>query len=872
MTSAMTSALRQAQVPLDHVFAELLAYPLASEAAFAAAATRLEPDGPAGAGLWREFEREVFRANPGVTLDEITSLRDRIWFDSADPGPGRAALHAYLRRHAAGLLAAAGTAAVPRTSADGAEPERYFPVDAEDSEAGAAARRRWRWVSFALPPDLLLAALPSDPPPTRVETLTPALRAVLADRGYAEAHVHVGAALAFPDLWASLQFTLAQPGCDPSRFRSSGAAFDGGRDFGGWLLRAAIGRCVLAAYLTDGRRRHDGLADYLRNEPGPRLQARFGLGVERALLTGLEELAAGRPHPSPPAWDDLRRVYRELYEGLARPADDISQLGRIDPVAPLFGWADGSAALPEVSLVRAALEQLEELARAGRPDAALERLFWQCVRARCLFYRHVTQRPLTPGLHWFLRFFKRISGGRAWFDEHGSRTVASAFRLHGPGAGLRSLEVRTSPADSRHRMADYLAKARDGVPPWARRGADRCEFGLVLHFTKERGDQTTEGNPSAHGAKTFADPAGNPTHFRYAAYDEVRSRQAGAWAELFEHHPPAVRLIRGVDVCSDERAIPNWVLVGSYRRVADAGAAAAARLGDGTPPPRRTIHVGEDFVHLLSGLRLVAEAVRFFGLREGDRLGHALALGVDALDWAGRTGRVALRREERLFDLAWEWHWCTHRPRVGPNRLPFVESELRRLSRAVFGRALPPAEVCDLVIDLHAPKRLRAVGFSNNVPEPEHLLGDPWDATLRAYLCSEAVFRAGQATEWVVVHDEGPLIAALQAEVRHEVGCRGVAVEVNPSSNLLIGDFGDLKHHPFWRLAGPPGHAGDAPPVTVCLGSDDPITFATDLRQEYQLVYDALVTTGCSAHQALGWVDRVRADGLAARFTRPAPD
>ena len=39
----MTSALRQALVPLDHVYAELLAFPLASEAAFALSVTRLEP-------------------------------------------------------------------------------------------------------------------------------------------------------------------------------------------------------------------------------------------------------------------------------------------------------------------------------------------------------------------------------------------------------------------------------------------------------------------------------------------------------------------------------------------------------------------------------------------------------------------------------------------------------------------------------------------------------------------------------------------------------------------------------------------------------------------------------------------------------------
>jgi hypothetical protein len=860
----MTSAVRQALVPLDHVYAELLAFPLASEAAFALAVTRLDPAAADRLAdrLWQRFEADVFRGLPAVGVDEVAGLRDRVWFDR--PDAGGASLHAYLRRHARGLLRPHGPYAEPRPAADAAEPEVYSPVDADDEEGMVAARRRWRWVSFALPPDLLLAGLAHDPPPTRVETLSPVLRAVLADRGYAETHMHVGAALAFPDLWASTQYTLARPECRPDRFGSSGAAFDNGSNFAGWLLRAAIGRCVAAAYLAHGYRRHDYLAWYVRREVGPRLRARYGAAFERAFLTGLWELSAGRSHPRSPRWDDLWRAYRDLYDALATDAPDLDRIGRIDPVGGILGWRDGDPVLPETVWLRAGLHRLE----SDPPDPAFERLFWQCVRVRCLFYRHVTQRPMTPGLHWFLRFFGRIKHGRGWFDRHAGRVVASAFRLHGPDAGLRSLEIRTSPADTWHGQAAYLRAARRGVPPGP------AEFGLVLHFTKERGDRAAEGFPAAHGAGTHADPGRNPTGYRYATYYEGRARQAAAWVEFFRHFPAAARVVRGVDVCSDERAIPNWVLAGPYRQAADAGAAASGRLRDGTPPPRRTIHVGEDFVHPLSGLRLVAEAVRFFELRAGDRLGHALALGVDFADWAARAGRVAVRREERLFDLTWEWHWCVRRQSPGLNRLPFVESEIRRLSREVFGPALrrppDPAEVHDLVVDLHNPVRLRAVGFPNGVREPDHSLGPRRDEVLTTYLQSGAVFRAGQATEWVVVREEGPVLAALQAEVRREVGRRGVAVEVNPSSNLLIGEFGDLRRHPFWRLAGPPGSPADAPPVTVCLGSDDPITFATDLRQEYQLVYDALLGAGCSAHEALTWVDRVRSDGLAARFTLPA--
>lgn len=869
----MISAVRQAQVSVDHVFAELLAFPLASEAAFETAGFGLDP-APRGwliSKLWPRFEREVLRGLPSVTLDEAASMRDRVWFDQ--PGAGPQLLHHYLARHASGLLVANGPVAIPRPSDPIAGPADYFPIDAELDEGAVAARRRWRWVSFALPPDLLLAALPSEPP-ARVETLTPAVRAMLADRGYAETHVHIGACLSFPELWVDTQYALADPACTQDRMASLGAAFEDGKCFAGWLLRAALARCALAGALADIAGRPLAV---LVDEWSDRLGREFRVeGYARAFRVGLVELATGRLQPDSPPWEDIHRVYRDLYSRLA--SEGASQ-GRLDPVAFLLGWADGERIYPETELIRGGLRRLAQ----SPADTDFERLFWQCVRVRNLFYRHVTQRPMTPGLHWFLRFFDRIKHGRRFFSETGQRTGA-AFRLHGPGAGLRSLELRTGPENGWDAMRKELTAAAAGVPAWvgcqavdaylsrenvavpARTATEAVEFGIVLHFVKARGDGTAKGTPSVYGVGTAADPAANSTGYRYAKFAEGLAIQATAWADLLERRPHAVRLLRGVDACNDERGVPNWVFVRPFSRVTKAGAAAAHH--EQTPVPRRTIHVGEDFVHLLSGLRAVAEAVRYFGLRAGDRLGHALALGVDPIDWANRAGRVVLRREERLFDLAWEWHWCTRRSRTAIDRLPFVEQQIRRLVeemfRGVIDRPLGPSDVCDLIDDLHNPDCLEAVGFPQNLTTA-HL--DRRAGLLRAFLGSHEVFRAGQVAEWIVTRDEGPVIAALQAEVRRQVGRRGVVVEVNPSSNLLIGDFGDLTRHPFWRLASPPGVTPDVPPVLVSLGSDDPITFATDLRQEYQLVYDAVVASGCSAAETLGWLDRIRADGMSARFT-----
>ncbi|WED42428.1 adenosine deaminase [Legionella cardiaca] len=57
---------------------------------------------------------------------------------------------------------------------------------------------------------------------------------------------------------------------------------------------------------------------------------------------------------------------------------------------------------------------------------------------------------------------------------------------------------------------------------------------------------------------------------------------------------------------------------------------------------------------------------------------------------------------------------------------------------------------------------------------------------------------------------------------------KNIALEICPSSNVALGLFQDLLHHPLPRFV----EAG----VTISLGSDDPPFFRTNLAREYELV------------------------------------
>jgi hypothetical protein len=289
-----------------------------------------------------------------------------------------------------------------------------------------------------------------------------------------------------------------------------------------------------------------------------------------------------------------------------------------------------------------------------------------------------------------------------------------------------------------------------------------------------------------------------------------------------------------------------------------------------------TVHVGEDFVHLLGGIRRVDEALELLELGEGSRIGHAVALGIDVREWAARAGRLALPKGERLLDLLWAWRVARRVPEDLRSWLPWIDQELVRLSTDLLGRPQSAGVLSQWWKRLHDIDGLRAAGFPDG-PHPR-LQGDGGNrrdgvlsplTLVHKWLTDRALFQRAQELETIDVGREVPLVTALQTHVRRVIGARGIAVEINPSSNLLIGHLGDLTSHPLWRLCPPAGVNSDAPRVRVCIGSDDPITFAACLPEEYQLLADALTGAGIAGPDVDAWLEAARQCGLTTRFTVP---
>lgn len=925
------SHIRMAGIPIDHLAAEMAAFPIASEAALRHGVTILNPrlsssrSGAAATEMWRAAEKQLAAHSPNVSLDELIAMRDRTWFaETSRAGYTPAPLHEFVKRLARRHLKKRGQTAVPCL-------QRDHWHDGLDSDALSKARAReaWRWLTFALPPDLLLAALTNDEgSATHVDALCPQLEECLHRHGFAESHLHLGAGLEFPLLWVSAMLGLRNSGLAEEAFASPGADLDEGREMGGWLLRAAIARYVLAAFLVahEDSQEPANLKDFL-TASREELVTGLGLCGYHVLLDALRDLCQGT-FDNRGQHADLVMCYSQMTQhctGLPKPQrteamdarldpsrrPQVSEALRRDPIANLLPAGSDGILSPEMRFVIKAFEYADQQSGLpdGKRDDAFLAIFWQVVRIRNIFYRHVVQRPMTPGLQWFIRVYGRLSAGRKSIGT--ALQLESAAHVSGFGHGLRALEVRTcAEPDSSHlfAMIDELdthfrllnESKRDGLnepESYLTAATDRrdCEFGLVLHFAKDRGGGIKEGRPNGYWLGSNADPqktprnneasVANPTGYRYADYylNTVRP-QAQAIGNVLLNFPFTLAVLRGIDVCTDELGVPAWVLAPAFRYLRDISCDVSARISGERvriPPLRVSVHAGEDYVHLLTGLRNVDWAIRFLGLREGDRIGHGVALGVNAAAWAKSAGRIAVMREERLFDLLFEWHCysANHVP-VSESRSTYLSREIARLSQLVFGIALPPYELETLIELLHDENALLSAGFPEGhdfaPTRPMRSLDFPQSRRraqrqLRHYLRDESLFRRGRELEWLDPSDEAASLEVLQDYLRTRIGTLGLAVEANVSSNLLIANLTTLEAHPLFRLC-PPFNDSKLCPVNLVFGSDDPITFASNLRNEYMLTHDALVQGGhLSNEQATMWLGRVQENGLKFRFTIPRP-
>ena len=685
-----------------------------------------------------------------------------------------------------------------------------------DHESPGQEILNWRWYSLTLPPLLFAsAAMPPGVPASHwIQILDP----TLIPRGpVAHLHLHLGAVYPFELVWSHMAATVRFDG-----IQTWPAGMHDAREWKGWLIRAFLARRVLAAHVY--HRSPLGKCDQCSVCV---LQNPDSADVARAM----REISIGRQQDHDAFQEARLAHFARTVRFRRRPLRDISDIGYNDPLG-------GEGLLAEAGLMAASFAYLERQGQAIPSDPLYERLWTQYLRVRCMFYRHLVADPAEVGLSTFSRRYNCI-------DEYvGSDfdTFAPALALDEPELDLRAVEVRSGPP----RDASICRAKAANIRTIAKKS--KKEIGWVFHFIRDRGL--------------------NDEWPRYASIYRSHGRAASVLGRCLETWPELLRDIRGLDIASEELKGPLWLAIPSLHKLRRISIR-SARQKPGLQPLRLTLHVGEDFRHIASGLRAVHEPFAWKLIERGDRLGHALALGIDATQWCQQNPHILQPRLERIFDLAWMLDLISSSdwPAVDGSNVHRLQQDLRVRLLEWTGEEYSWEIGIELYNLLGKPDALAQIGYPLlGVPEPSS-----GSKSLRLLWCLLYARSRGQYADEIVeisTEPEAELLSHIQRNIADLLSRWQVTIEINPSSNLLIGDLQQPLNQPMFQLRPVGQDVSHALPIAI--SADDPITFATRLADEYAYAWAGMVVAGnVSPTYARQWLDEAVETAWRSRFTAP---
>lgn len=366
---------------------------------------------------------------------------------------------------------------------------------------------------------------------------------------------------------------------------------------------------------------------------------------------------------------------------------------------------------------------------------------------------------------------------------------------------IRIIEGRFSPKDIQDKNDQLIDKIRRG---WLllnnRQDCNKSDIRLIAHFIKRADKQKKD--------------------IRFKELRLKNKKICEALISLRNSGSKNGKAIVGIDAAASEFDTPPEVFAPVFKKLRKKGF------------QHFTYHAGEDFYHLLGGLRAIYEAIIFLDLQRGDRIGHATAAGVAPETWAHNVGcEVVVPIGAYMDDLLFVYNLISNNEcKALDSLMPRLYMRITELSREIYPN--DDFQVYDLI---YAWKRrqedileLVDSGELNNIK------------ALKRYHQKEYVEKYKKEIKVKIfeILDEKAL-REVQLAVLKIMHHKEIAIETLPTSNIFIGYHNSFNSYHLvnwirWEKEGKP-----IPPIV--LGTDDAGIFATNIYNEYCHIYTLLV-------------------------------
>ncbi|MBN1058782.1 hypothetical protein FDA09_09190 [Clostridium botulinum] len=309
-----------------------------------------------------------------------------------------------------------------------------------------------------------------------------------------------------------------------------------------------------------------------------------------------------------------------------------------------------------------------------------------------------------------------------------------------------------------------------------------------------------------------------------------------------------------------------------------------------------TYHVGEDFLDIVDGLRAIDEAIKYLCLRKNDRLGHALALGIDVEKWYKYKNRIIVISKQDLLDnIAWLLNKCQSFTSDMFNE-SFKENDFNKIKKELeeyFNKYFEEIYGENLIYNNIKYTEFTCKDYFNswllrgNNPysyiknsRNNKKMGSWKDYEFVKYDLidkdekkAECLFynyhfnikskKSGKEMEAYSISEEyEKLVQIVQNNMISEVQNKEIFIETNPSSNYSIGTIQRYDEHPILRFYNVTKNDTNC---LVSINTDDQGIFNTNLTNEYAIMEVALERK-YSSDDIKNWIENIKKASLEQSF------
>lgn len=783
--------------------------------------------------------------------------------------------------------------------------------------------------------------------------------AKILEKGIAETHLHMNAGMSYLSLWENVSdFTRLNVPKSERKMKSEHFLKKEFRDFP-TLFLAGLLRLLMADYMQkqESQSKFCDMLDFFKvrlSENSSLQKRRTQRIVQKALSIVMME------GHSEERKQTIVQLYQEFYKERSENISNFKKIYNIqdnDSVFDLLGrgvyqdYAHLNTSY-EIIFLYKALSFIQK--KADRPQ--FMHILLQYLRLKNDYFKDKMQSVRIKGLRYFQEFYNRASDA-PYANSYGGNPIKEAiylsiFKDQGKCLNLKKLELKISPkypvqivslakpdklklleikrSISKQLLEIFSAYLRYFNEVYSRYSnimnkntmmtSDELQenyldelqerkaisfptIGLVYHFIKWDDMDRYLGDNCWVSPPNVTNLSSNNTQMMRKRYMEFWD----ALNEMIRDIPFLGEYIVGIDAASDELSAEPWVFAPVYRYVRNRNNTYPVQLENNQRLQTigLTYHVGEDYRHVLSGLRYIYEVLTYFGFKAGDRIGHALALQVNIRSWVITNEVIAMPVGEYLENLLWHWYLESQFPEIKNCSSLNLEKKIMDTAKKIYENitGLTPyvlwkaythkfegldneriermkkyyrleessQTLCQNQSQNQGPplgrcfcklyhERQVMKGFSDSIWDEEKLL--------LTHFCPIYVHHYSKPMFVRTSEDEIALLMKIQEHLKIKIQQAGIYVETNPTSNATIGDMDSLFEHPITTINSKELNNEVNSNVLLSINSDDPLVFNTIVENEIANVYHMLINQSYSREDILSWIDKVRQNGIDSSFVK----